>query len=150
MGSKENTEESVLKAEMQNSIVTKQHLYSEIISKNLTVAGSKQVRLQNILMQMRKCCNHPYLFDWPLDSSGHEAVDEALVQASGKMQLLDRILKRLIKDDKEKSHQVLIFSQMTRMLDILEEYLIMRSYQFRRLDGTVAAEDRMSAMRDFQ
>ena len=46
--------------------------------------------------------------------------------------------------------QVLIFSQMTRMLDILEDYLIWRGYSFRRLDGTVAAVDRMQAMKEFQ
>lgn len=46
--------------------------------------------------------------------------------------------------------QVLIFSQMTRMLDILEDYCVWSGYSFRRLDGTVAATDRMQAMKEFQ
>ena len=63
----------------------------------------KQVQLQNVIMQLRKCCNHPYLFEWPVDGSGHEVVDEVLLAASGKMQLLDRILTQL---KKEGDHQV--------------------------------------------
>ena len=103
--------------------------------------------MQNVLMQLRKCCNHPYLFEWPIDPhTGQETVDEVLVQASGKMQLLDRILTEL---KRQGDHQVLIFSQMTRMLDILEDYLTWRTYKFRRLDGGVSAADRMQAMNDF-
>ena len=64
------------------------------------------------------------------------------------MQLLDRMLTELIK--KQGDHQVLIFSQMTRMLDILEDYLVFRGYSFRRLDGTISATDRMQAMKEFQ
>ena len=67
-------------------------------------------------MQLRKCANHPYLFE------GAEqppfTTDERLIQNSGKMVLLDKLLRRL----QPKGHRVLIFSQMTRMLDILEDY----------------------------
>mmetsp|Transcript_19767 Transcript_19767/g.49932 ORF Transcript_19767/g.49932 Transcript_19767/m.49932 type:complete len:811 (-) Transcript_19767:154-2586(-) len=104
-------------------------------------------RLMNLVMQLRKCCNHPYLFEWPIDPhTGQETVDEVLVQASGKMQLLDRILTEL---KRQGGHQVLIFSQMTRMLDILEDYLTWRNYKFRRLDGAVSAAERMQAMNEF-
>jgi len=100
-----------------------------------------------VLMQLRKCCNHPYLFEWPLDPhTGQEVADEVLVQASGKMQLLDRIMLAL---RKQGDHKVLIFSQMTRMLDILEDYMTWRGYSYRRLDGTVSATDRMNAMNEF-
>ena len=77
----------------------------------LSAAAPAQMRLNNVLMQLRKCCNHPYLFEWPLDNKGHEVVDDIMLQASGKMQLLDRILHELIK--RQGDHQVLIFSQMT-------------------------------------
>ena len=43
------------------------------------------MRLNNVLMQLRKCCNHPYLFEWPVDGAGNEVVDEILCEASGKM-----------------------------------------------------------------
>ena len=111
-------------------------------------SAGKQMRLNNVLMQLRKCCNHPYLFEWPVDGAGNEVVDEILCEASGKMQLLDRILTQL---KKEGGHQSLIFSQMTRMLDILEDYLAYRKgWSYRRLDGTVAAADRLTAMNEFQ
>jgi len=123
-------------------------MYKDITSKTLKDSTGKDARLNNVLMQLRKCCNHPFLFEWPLDPrTGMEAVDESLVLASGKMELLDRIMKEL---KKEGGHQVLIFSQMTRMLDILEDYLRLRSYTFRRLDGTMAAEERIQGMNEFQ
>jgi len=122
-------------------------MYDDLIKKQLKDSDGKELRMQNVLMQLRKCCNHPYLFEWPLDpSSGQESVDEILVQASGKMQLLDRIMTML---KKEGDHKVLIFSQMTRMLDVLEDYLAWRGYTYRRLDGGVSAQDRMTAMNDF-
>ena len=124
-----------------------QGMYQAIIDKQLKDSSGGDVRLNNVLMQLRKCCNHPYLFEWPIGKDGDEVVDEILVQASGKMQLLDRLLTRL---KKEGDHQILIFSQMTRMLDIIEDYLAWRGFASRRLDGTVSAQDRMLAMKEFQ
>jgi len=122
-----------------------QQQYKEILNKNLSTSDGKAVTLNNLLMQLRKCCNHPYLFEWPISDAGEEAVDEVLVQASGKMLLLDRLMAKLTKN----GHKVLIFSQMTRMLDILQEYCALRSYKCCRLDGGVSAEDRTQAMNDF-
>merc|ERR1719181_253755 len=76
-----------------------QQMYQDILKKQLTDSDGKEVRLNNVLMQLRKCCNHPYLFEWPIDkSTGREAVNEVLLLASGKMQLLDRIMSRLRKE----------------------------------------------------
>lgn len=122
--------------------------YEDLLKRELADSTGKPSRLQNVLMQLRKCCNHPYLFEWPVDEAGQETVDDILVQASGKMQLLDRILNELIKVQKD--HKVLIFSQMTRMLDILQDYLTWRGYSYCRLDGTISAEDRMAGMKTFQ
>jgi ATP-dependent DNA helicase len=122
-------------------------VYTDVINKQLHGSDGKSVSVNNVLMQLRKCCNHPFLFEWPLDDAGEEVVDSALVDASGKMQLLDRILNEL---KRQGDHQVLIFSQMTRMLDILEDYLVWKKHRFRRLDGSVAAEDRRKAMEEFQ
>ena len=123
-------------------------MYADLLKREIADSAGKPQRLQNILMQLRKCCNHPYLFDWPVDAAGNETVDDILVQASGKMELLDRILEELIR--KQGDHRVLIFSQMTRMLDILQDYLEWRKYSYCRLDGTVSAEDRMQSMKTFQ
>ena len=122
-------------------------IYDDLVKRNLSMSDGRQMRLQNVLMQLRKCCNHPYLFEWPIDEHGNEAVNEILIEASGKMLLLDRILAEL---KRQGGHQVLIFSQMTRMLDILEDYLTWRKYTYRRLDGTISADERLRNMNEFQ
>lgn len=53
------------------------------------------IRMQNIMMQLRKCCNHPYLLEYPLTESGDYKIDEDLVQTCGKMKLLDAMLAEL-------------------------------------------------------
>lgn len=71
-------------------------------------------------MQLRKVCSHPFLFDWPIDPETHEEViNDELVGASGKMLVLDRLLTELFK----RGHKVLLFSQFTTMLDIIEVLL---------------------------
>ena len=76
-----------------------------------------KTKLLNILMQLRKCVNHPYLFDG-VEPEPFQ-LGEHLVEASAKLVTLDRILEHLAEND----HKVLIFSQMTRVLDILQDYL---------------------------
>lgn len=50
---------------------------------------------------------------------------------------------------KERGHRVLIFSQMTRMIDILEDYLISQEYQYCRIDGNTTYEEREDRIADF-
>eukprot|EP01028_Stygiella_incarcerata_P005798 TRINITY_DN24069_c0_g1_i3.p1 TRINITY_DN24069_c0_g1~~TRINITY_DN24069_c0_g1_i3.p1 ORF type:complete len:1230 (-),score=366.03 TRINITY_DN24069_c0_g1_i3:357-3707(-) len=69
-----------------------------------------------------------------------------LVADSGKMQELDRLLREL----KAGGHRVLIFSQMTRMLDILEDYVLAKKYKCFRLDGSTPVELRRDMVHDFQ
>ncbi|XP_048406934.1 lymphoid-specific helicase isoform X2 [Stegostoma tigrinum] len=93
------------------------------------------LKLQNVLMLLRKCCNHPYLIEYPLDPKTQEfKVDEELVKSSGKFLILDRMLPEL----KRRGHKVLIFSQMTSMLDILMDYCYLRDYKYSRLDGSMS------------
>ena len=82
------------------------------------------MKLQNAVMQLRKVCSHPFLFDWPIDSKTHDLVlGEELVNASGKMMVLDRLLRELF----ERKHKVLIFSQFKIMLDIIQVTFILCS-----------------------
>jgi ATP-dependent DNA helicase len=75
------------------------------------------MKLQNAVMQLRKVCSHPFLFNWPVIPGTQELVlDEQLVNASGKMMVLDRLLDELFR----RKHKVLLFSQFTTMLDVLE------------------------------
>ena len=59
-----------------------QMMYQDLLAKNLADSSGKQLRLNNVLMQLRKCCNHPYLFEWPLDAAGNETVDDILIEGA--------------------------------------------------------------------
>lgn len=99
------------------------------------------VPLQNRCMELRKVCNHPLLsYPYRQDYS-----NDYMVRACGKLWVLDRILIKLHRT----GHRVLLFSTMTKLLDILEEYLQWRRLQYRRIDGTTSLEDRESAIGDF-
>lgn len=75
------------------------------------------MKLQNTVMQLRKVCSHPFLFDWPIDPRTMQPIlNHELVTASGKMMLLEQLLDELFK----RKHKVLLFSQFTTMLDIIE------------------------------
>lgn len=108
---------------------------------NVSEDGSKsknnRVRLLNIVMQLRKCCNHPYLFQGAEPGPPY-TTGEHLVTNSGKMVLLDKLLKKL----KEQGSRVLIFSQMTRLLDILEDYMLYRGHEYCRIDGSTNGDIR--------
>ncbi|KAF1809258.1 hypothetical protein P152DRAFT_167385 [Eremomyces bilateralis CBS 781.70] len=68
------------------------------------------------------------------------------VSDSGKLARLDALLKEL----KENNHRVLLYFQMTRMIDMMEEYLTFRGYKYCRLDGSTKLEDRRDTVADFQ
>ena len=75
-------------------------------------------------MQLRKVCNHPYLFEG-IEEEGLPVLGQHIINVSGKLIILDKLIQKLGKKD----HQVLIFSQMTRMLDILEDYCLYRKFE---------------------
>ena len=122
--------------------------YTNILSNNIDVingAGKEsRVRLLNILMQLRKCCNHPYLFQGAEPGPPY-STGEHLIENSGKMILLDKLLTKL----KAMGSRVLIFSQMTRVLDILEDYMFYRNHEYCRIDGSTAGDDREDAIERF-
>uniref|UniRef100_A0A7S0IUA5 Uncharacterized protein n=1 Tax=Calcidiscus leptoporus TaxID=127549 RepID=A0A7S0IUA5_9EUKA len=104
-------------------------------------------RLLNLVMQLRKCCNHPYLFEGVEDKSLPPFGDH-LVTNCGKMLVLDKLLLRL----KAEGSRVLIFSQMTRVLDILEDYCAYRredGFYYCRIDGSTHGGDRQDAIDAF-
>lgn len=124
--------------------------YKRLLEKDIDAvngAGGKKegkTRLLNICMQLRKCCNHPYLFDGAEPGPPY-VTDEKLIQDSGKMVLLDKLLKKY----KAQGSRVLIFSQMSRVLDIMEDYCFLREYEYCRIDGQTSHEDRISAIDDY-
>lgn len=124
--------------------------YQKILEKDIDAvngaAGKREskTRLLNIVMQLRKCCNHPYLFEGAEPGPPY-TTDEHLVYNAGKMVILDKILTRM----KKQGSRVLIFSQMSRVLDILEDYCVFRDHQYCRIDGTTAHEDRIAAIDEY-
>ena len=107
--------------------------------------GTSAATLNNMLMQMRKNCNHPDLITAPFDGSIYFPSPEELVADCGKMALLDRLLNKLL----AAGHKTLIFSQMTSMLDILDSYLDARGVGACRIDGSISWQDRQAAMTRF-
>lgn len=106
--------------------------------------------LMNVMMELRKCCNHPYLNNGVEEAICENLQSDAqrfemLVKCCGKMVLLDKLLPRL----KQGNHKVLIFSQMVRVLDILEDYLRQKQYLFERLDGNIRGNERQGAVDRF-
>ncbi|NWV15767.1 CHD3 protein, partial [Ptilonorhynchus violaceus] len=123
--------------------------YKYILTRNFEAlnsrGGGNQVSLLNIMMDLKKCCNHPYLFPEPpkLPSGAYEG--GALIKASGKLLLLQKMLRKL----KEQNHRVLIFSQMTKMLDLLEDFLDYEGYKYERIDGGITGALRQEAIDRF-
>ncbi|KAM9483665.1 chromodomain-helicase-DNA-binding protein 6 isoform 2-T2 [Clarias gariepinus] len=151
-------EETIIEVELTN--IQKKY-YRAILEKNFSflAKGANQHNMPNLIntmMELRKCCNHPYLITGAeekiLDSfrKNHnpDAPDfqlQAMIQAAGKLVLIDKLLPKLIAG----GHKVLVFSQMVRCLDILEDYLIQRRYTYERIDGRVRGNLRQAAIDRF-
>ena len=114
----------------------------------LNKGGRAQVTLLNIISDLKKCCNHPFLFESAEEEyKGRDETSmiDRLVRTSGKMVLLDKLLTRL----KSAGHRVLLFSQMVHMLDIISDYFRMKGWQHQRLDGSTPSQQRHQAMEQF-
>lgn len=152
-----------IKSDVEKSLLPKQEMnvyvkmtdmqrkwYQKLLEKDLDAVnganGKKEskTRLLNIVMQLRKCCNHPYLFEGA-EPGPPFTTDEHLVFNSQKMIILDKLLKKFQKE----GSRVLIFSQMSRMLDILEDYCMFRSFEYCRIDGQTDHADRVQAIDDY-
>ncbi|CAD5212428.1 unnamed protein product [Bursaphelenchus okinawaensis] len=110
----------------------------------------KQMSLQNRMVQLRKIANHPFLFrDVEHECKRHWKIDHItgkhLMRVSGKFELLDRILPKL----KATGHRVLIFSQMTSLIDIMEDYFLWKEYKYMRLDGSTKHDERGEMLKKF-
>ncbi|KAK9170964.1 Bromodomain/HAS/DEXDc/SNF2 domain containing protein [Cryptosporidium meleagridis] len=115
-------------------------IYSELLTRNLDVlnsASSNKTQMLNLLMQLRKTCNHPYLFDG-VEPGPPYVEGFHMVEASGKMVLLHKLLPKLF----SQGSRVLLFSQMTRLLDIIDDYLRWRGYPYCRIDGSTPGIER--------
>lgn len=152
-----------VKADVEKSLLPKKEInlyigmsemqvrwYQKLLEKDIDAVNGAvgkregKTRLLNIVMQLRKCCNHPYLFEGAEPGPPY-TTDEHLVYNCGKMVILDKLLTRL----KKQGSRVLIFSQMSRMLDILEDYCMFREYECSRIDGSTDHEERIAAIDEY-
>ncbi|KIK14402.1 hypothetical protein PISMIDRAFT_688007 [Pisolithus microcarpus 441] len=102
--------------------------------------------LSNELMQLRKICQHPFLFESVEDKINPSSmVDDKLVRTSGKMELLSRVLPKFFAT----GHRVLIFFQMTKVMDIMEDFLKMMKWKYFRLDGSTKTDERAVFVQQF-
>ncbi|XP_041659897.1 chromodomain-helicase-DNA-binding protein 8 isoform X2 [Cheilinus undulatus] len=152
-------QETIIEVELTD--VQKKY-YRAILERNFSFlslganSNSNVPNLLNTMMELRKCCNHPYLINGAEEkivAELREVYDplapdfhlQALIRSAGKLVLLDKLLPRL----KAGGHKVLIFSQMVRCLDILEDYLINKRYLYERIDGRVRGNLRQAAIDRF-
>jgi len=127
--------EKVLRCELSS---WQKELYKQISYSVLADGQKKSKRgLNNVVMQLRKVCNHPYMFT----PEGYYITEE-IIRTSGKVELLDRMLPKL----KAAGHRVLMFFQMTAAMTILEDYFKLRGILSLRLDGSTTGEERERRM----
>merc|ERR1719242_492912 len=100
-------------------------IYKKLLLREMSTMNSSNSKkaLLNLVMQLRKCTNHPYRFDGVEDRS-LDPFGEHVIANCGKLCLLDKLLAKL----KAADSRVLIFSQMTRVLDVLEDFCTMRGH----------------------
>ncbi|KAG2529132.1 hypothetical protein JM16_002152 [Phytophthora kernoviae] len=147
-------EETIISVEL--TTLQKQY-YRAIYDKNKSFLyrGTKNglPTLNNIQLQLRKCCNHPFLIKGvekrELDELGSRPtptqIMEKTIQCSGKMMLVSKLIPKLKRD----GHKILIFSQFLKQLDLLERYCEANSFVFERLDGSTGGSMRQSAIDRF-
>ncbi|KOM45138.1 hypothetical protein LR48_Vigan06g044400, partial [Vigna angularis] len=101
--------------------------------------------LRNLAIQLRKVCNHPDLIDPDCDHTYLYPPVNEIVEQCGKFHLLDRLVQRLF----ARNHKVLVFSQWTKVLDIIDYYFSEKGFEVCRIDGSVKLDDRKRQIQDF-
>ena len=136
--------EHIVKIELSawQKIVYKQISNAGILARDPTTGKLGNKALINVMMQLKKICNHPYLFLERDNPIFYNELSDDIYRCSGKFELLDRIIPKLLRFN----HKILIFSQMTQLMDILQLYLNYKGLAHLRLDGNTKAEERGKQM----
>ncbi|OOF92206.1 hypothetical protein ASPCADRAFT_399562 [Aspergillus carbonarius ITEM 5010] len=127
-------------------------LYRQLVTHNkMAVSDGKGGKtgmrgLSNMLMQLRKLCNHPFVFE-PVEDQMNpgRGTNDLLWRTAGKFELLDRILPKF----RATGHRVLMFFQMTQIMNIMEDFLRLRGLKYLRLDGSTKSDDRSDLLKLF-
>ncbi|ODV87217.1 hypothetical protein CANARDRAFT_26638 [[Candida] arabinofermentans NRRL YB-2248] len=135
---------SGLQSCMYKQMLTHNALFVGAGTTGATKSGLKG--LNNKIMQLRKVCNHPFVFEEVEDLVNPQRLTTDMIwRSSGKFELLQRVLPKF----KATGHRVLIFFQMTQVMDIMEDYLRFMDMKYMRLDGSTKADDRQLMLKDF-
>ncbi|KAF1957388.1 hypothetical protein CC80DRAFT_43517 [Byssothecium circinans] len=133
---------SALQAKLYKQLVT----YNRLIVSDGKGGKTGMRGLSNMLMQLRKLCNHPFVFEAVEDQMNPSRLSNDLLwRTAGKFELLDRVLPKF----QATGHRVLMFFQMTQIMNIMEDYLRYKGMQYLRLDGSTKADDRSDLLRLF-
>lgn len=139
---------TTLQKKLYKSILAKNpELIKSIMNSNVSTASKSRTNLNNILIELRKCLCHPFVYSQQIEERNVESVasHRSLVEASSKLQLLEIMLPKL----KERGHRVLIFSQFLDMLDVVEDFLDGIGLFHARLDGSVSSLQRQKRIDEF-
>ncbi|KAB2568919.1 Chromatin remodeling factor mit1 [Lasiodiplodia theobromae] len=139
---------SVLQKKLYKSILAKNpELLKALFSTDRQLKPNERSNLSNILMQLRKCLCHPFIYSQEIEERTDVAAisHRNLVEASAKLHFLELMLPKL----KERGHRVLIFSQFLDMLDIIEDFLDGLEMGYRRLDGTIGSLEKQKRIDEF-
>ena len=132
-------------------------LYRSILANNpeliKSVFGASKVKqteranLNNILMQLRKCLCHPFVYNRAIEqlNTNPAVAHRSLVDASSKLKLLEIMLPKL----KERGHRALIFSQFLNMLDMIQDFLDGLGLPHQRLDGSISSLQKQKRIDEF-
>lgn len=128
---------TVIQEKLSKSIMAKNPQLIRAVFANSKMSAKDRGSLNNILMQLRKCLCHPFMYSEAIEERHHDpkVLHRNLVEASAKLLLLEIMLPKL----KERGHRVLIFSQFLQQLDIIEDFLNGLGYGYRRLDGSISS-----------
>lgn len=139
---------SVVQKKLYKSILAKNpQLIKAIFQNGNVLKQSERHNLNNILTQLRKCLSHPFVYSKAIEERGYNAAvsHRNLVEASGKLQLLELMLPKL----QERGHRVLLFSQFLENLDIVEDFLDGLGLLHRRLDGSMSSLEKQKQIDDY-
>lgn len=122
---------------LAKSIMAKNPQLIKAMFANTTMNKKERGSLNNILMQLRKCLCHPFMYSEAIEEKHHDndVLQRNLVEASAKLLLLEKMLPKL----KERGHRVLIFSQFLQQLAIIEDFMAGLGFEYRRLDGQIGS-----------
>ena len=139
---------TTLQKKLYRSILAKNpELIRTIFGTGKKVKQQERASLNNILMQLRKCLCHPFVYSRAIEhlDPNPAIAHRNLVDASSKLKLLEIMLPKL----QENGHRVLIFSQFLDMLDLVEDFMDAQGLYYQRLDGSMGSLQKQRRIDEF-